>query len=140
MRALLFALPLALIATPAMAAPEKDRRIPPELSDPAIADKLTRASGVLARVLLDLPVGEIEAAMEGRTPPESDRRKRVRDEIGPDGERQLAAGIAASGPQMRSMQKALVSSLPALMGALEGMERELEKAVANLPDPTYPKR
>jgi len=140
MRALLFALPLALAATPAVAAPDADRRIPPELSDPAIADKLTRASGVLARVLLDLPAGELEAAMEGRTPTEADRRKRVRDEIGPDGEQQLAAGIAAAGPQMRSMQKALVSSLPALMGALEGMERELEKAVANLPDPTYPRR
>jgi hypothetical protein len=38
------------------------------------------------------------------------------------------------------MQKALVASLPALMKSLEGIERELERATANLPDPTYPKR
>ena len=41
---------------------------------------------------------------------------------------------------MRAMQKALVASLPALMSSLEGVERELERAVANMPDPTYPKR
>ena len=57
---------------------------------------------------------------------------------GPEAERQLAAEIAASGPQVRAMQKALVSSLPAIMGALEGVEKELEQAVANMPDPTYP--
>ena len=114
--------------------------LPPELSDPAIADKLSRASGVLARVLMDLPVGEIEAAMAGRTPTEADRRKKVRDEIGPEGERQLMAEVATSGPRMRAMQKALVASLPALMGALQGVEQELERAVANMPDPTYPKR
>ena len=141
MRTLLFAFPLMLAATPALAQQKPaDRQIPSELSDPAIADKLSRASGVLARVLMDMPVGEIEAAMEGRTPTEADRRRRVRDEIGPDGERQLMAHVAASGPQMRAMQKALVASLPALMGALEGVEKELERAVANMPDPTYPKR
>jgi hypothetical protein len=26
------------------------------------------------------------------------------------------------------------------MGALSGVEKELERAVANMPDPTYPKR
>jgi hypothetical protein len=141
MRSLLIALPLMLAAMPAMAqqAPA-DRQIPPELSDPAMADQLTRALVPLSKALLDLPLGEIEAAMAGRTPTDADRRKRVRDEIGPDGERELAAHVARAGPQMRAMQKALVSSLPALMGALSGMEKELERATANLPDPTYPKR
>ena len=141
MRAIWIALPLILAPVPAAAqqAPA-DRQIPPELSDPAIADKLSRASGVLARVLMDLPVGEIEAAMAGRTPTEADRRKKVRDEIGPEGERQLMAEVATSGPRMRAMQRALVASLPALMGALQGVEQELERAVANMPDPTYPKR
>ena len=140
MRSLLIALPLMLAATPALAqqAPA-DRQIPPELSDPAMADQLTRALVPLSKALLDLPLGEIEAAMAGRTPTDADRRKRVRDEIGPDGERELAAQVARAGPQMRAMQKALVSSLPALMGALSGMEKELERATANLPDPTYPK-
>jgi hypothetical protein len=38
------------------------------------------------------------------------------------------------------MQKALVSSLPRIMGALGEVEQELERAVSNLPDPTYPRR
>ena len=139
MRALLFALPLILVATPAMAAP-RDRTIPPELSDPAIADSLTRALVPLSKALMDLPIGELEAAIEGRPATEADRRKRVRDEIGPDGERQLTEQVARAGPQMRAIQKALVASLPALMSSLEGVERELERAVANMPDPTYPKR
>ena len=143
MPALLIALPLLLAATPATAAPEAPeapQQIPSELSDPAMADKLTRALGPRTRALLDLPVGELEAAIEGRTPTDADRRRRVRDEIGPDGERALASQVARAGPQMQAMQKALVASLPALMGALKGVEQELERATANLPDPTYPKR
>lgn len=143
MRALLIALPALLAAAPLAAQrtpPRADRQIPPEFSDPAIADKLTRALGPLSRALMDLPIGELEAAMEGRTPTEADRRKRVRDEIGPEGERELAAQVARAGPQMRAMQKALVASLPSIMKSLEGVEKELERAIANLPDPTYPKR
>ncbi len=41
---------------------------------------------------------------------------------------------------MQAMTKALVASLPTIMASLEGVERELERATANLPDPTYPKR
>jgi len=143
MRALLIALPGLLAAAPLAAQtapPHADRQIPPELSDPAIADQLTRAMVPLSKALMDLPIGEMEAALAGRTPTEADRRKKVRDEIGPEGERELAAQIAASGPQMRAMQKALVASLPALMGAFSGVEKELERAVANMPDPTYPKK
>lgn len=139
MRLALFALPIMLAASPALAAQE-DRTIPPEMSDPAMADKLTRMAEVLTRSLMDMPIGELEAAMEGRAPTEADRRKRVRDEVGPEAEREIAAEVAASGPRMRAMQKALVSSLPAIMGALEGVEKELERAVANIPDPTYPRR
>ena len=141
MRALLIALSVALIATPAMAAPQADHQIPPELSDPAMADKLTRMLGPLTKALMDMPIGEMEAAMGGREPTPADRNKRIRDEIGgPDAERKLQSDVAAVGPQMRVMQKALVSSLPAIMGALEGMGKELERATANLPDPTYPRR
>ena len=139
MRALLIALPLMLAAMPAVAAPA-ERAIPPELSDPAIADSLTRALVPLSRALMNLPIGELEAAIEGRPATEADRRKRVRDEIGPEGERELTEQMARAGPQMRAMQKALVASLPSIMASLEGVERELERAVANMPDPTYPKR
>ena len=42
MRALLIVLPLMLITTPAVAAPKPTPQVPPELSDPAMADRLAR--------------------------------------------------------------------------------------------------
>ena len=141
MRAFLIALPLALVANPALAAPDSIRQLPSELSDPAMADKLSDMLGPLMKAMMDMPIGEMEAAIAGREPTPADKSRRVRDTIGgPNAERKLQADLAATGPQMRAMQKALVASLPALMGALSGMEKELEKATANLPDPTYPKR
>ena len=141
MRALWIALPLMLAPVPAMAAPKQAPQIPPELSDPAMADKLGRMMGVLTRALMDMPVGELEATVEGREPTAADRSRRVRDRIGgPDAEREVEARVAASGRQMQAMSKALVASLPSIMQSLEGIERELERATANLPDPTYPKR
>ncbi len=141
MRLALIALPLMLAATPAMAAPKEAPQLPPELSDPAMADRLGRMMGALTRALMDMPVGELEAAAQGREPTAADRSRRVRDRIGgPDAEREVEAKVAASGRQMQAMTKALVASLPAIMASLEGVERELERATANLPDPTYPKR
>jgi hypothetical protein len=142
MRIALAALPLMLATTPAFAAPVPAApQIPPELSDPAMADKLGRIAGVLTKSLMDLPVGEMEAAIEGRPVTAADKTKRVRDSIGgPDAEQRVQADVAQSGRQMQAMTKALVASLPALMAAMGGVEKELERAVANIPDPTYPKR
>jgi hypothetical protein len=141
MRSFWIALPLMLAPVPAVAAPPQASQIPPELSDPAMADKLTRMLVPLSRALMDMPVGEIEAAAQGREPTAADRAKRVRDEIGgPEEQRQIEAGIAAAGPKMQAMQKALVASLPGLLAAFDGVEKQLERATANIPDPTYPKR
>jgi hypothetical protein len=141
MRSLLLALPLMIAATPALAAPREAPQLPPELNDPAMADKLGRMAGVLTRTLMDVPVGELEAAIEGREPIPADRSRRVRDHVGgPVAEREIEARVAASGRQMQAMGKALVASLPSIMASLENVERELERATANLPDPTYPRR
>ena len=48
--------------------------------------------------------------------------------------------ITEQANHLQAMTKALVASLPTIMASLEGVERELERATANLPDPTYPKR
>jgi hypothetical protein len=140
MRLALIALPLMLAATPAIAAPPAPQ-IPPELSDPAMADKLGRMAGVLTKSLMDLPVGEMEAAIEGRPVTQADKARRVRDSIGgPDAEQRVQAEVAQSGRQMQAMTNALVASLPSILAAMDGVEKELERAVANIPDPTYPKR
>ena len=51
--------PLALFASPAMAAPKEAPSLPPELSDSAMADKLGKMAGALTRALMDMPVGEL---------------------------------------------------------------------------------
>ena len=139
MRAIWIALPLLLAATPVDAAP-KDIQVPREFSDPAMADQLTKMLGPLSKALMEMPIGELEAAVAGREPTPADRAKRVRDEIGPEGQKNLEATIAQAGPQMRAMQKALVESLPSLMSALGDLESRMERVTANIPDPTYPKR
>jgi len=140
MRSLWIALPLLLAASPVAAEPA-DARLPAELSDPALADRLGRLMGTLTRSLMDMPVGEVEAAIEGREPTAADQARRVRDHVGGPGiEREVEAKVAASGRQVQALGQALMASLPAIMGSLAAAERELERAAANLPDPTYPKR
>lgn len=141
MRSLWIALPLMLAPAPALAAPKAPPQLPSELSDPAMADKLGHVAGALTRALMDIPVGEVEAAVQGREPTAADRSRRVRDEIGgPEAERHVEAQVAQSGRQMQAMGKALVASLPSIMSALDDVQKNLERATANLPDPTYPRR
>ena len=140
MRTAIRALPLMLAAAPAHAAPPAPQ-LPPQLTDPAMADKLGRVAGVLTKSLMDLPVGEVEAAIQGRPATPADRARRVRDEVNdPYLEQRVAAEAAQSGRKMQAATKALVASLPAIMGALGRVQDEVERAVANIPDPTYPRR
>jgi len=141
MRVCWIALPLMLASVPAMAAPREAPQLPREFTDPAMADKLGKMAGALTRALMDMPVGELEATIQGREPTPADRAKRVRDSIGgPQAERRVEAQVAQSGRHMQAMSKALVASLPSLMAALDDVERNLERAAANIPDPTYPRR
>jgi len=142
MRHSLLLLSALLIATPAVAAQSGPPvALPPVLADPALADNLGQVAGVLTRSLMNLPVGELEAAIEGRPVTPADRAKTVRDSVGdPYLDQRVAAEAAASGRTMQAAAKALVGSLPAIMRSLEGAKAELERAIGNLPDPTYPRR
>jgi hypothetical protein len=149
MRALLFS--LALVAAPAAAqAPSKpaDPRVETVevvrvLGDPAMAQKMTNVLQALSKALLDLPVGEVEAAIEGRPVTPADKGRTVRSvgrEENPNFERDLQRELAQAGPIMQSSMKALATSLPAMMKSMEEVTRAMERAMANLPSPTYPKR
>jgi hypothetical protein len=89
--------------------------------------------------VLDLPVGQIEAAAEGRPATEADRRRTVRDVAGVT-DRQVQHQIAVSGPKIQAAVEALQKSLPAVSRALSDAQTEIERAVANMPRPDYPKR
>lgn len=143
MRLLLIALPLALFATPAMAqrgpAPELSR----ELTDPAMADKFGKMAGALSRALLDLNVGEVQAAVEGRPVTEADRRRTVRDMAArgdPNIERNIERQAATSGAAIQVGLKAMATALPAIMESVDRAAAEIDRATANLPQPGYPRR
>lgn len=150
MRALAAFLPLALIASPALAqaapppAPAvSDIAIPPEFSDPALTDRLIDAMQVMSEAFLSLPVGEIEAAMQGRRPTAADRRRTVRSESRMS-ERELKQTIEEARPALHASRRVLTTALPRILGSLaqvgQEMEREIDRATANLPQPGYPRR
>ena len=131
----------ALVATPALAAQPAAPVLPPVLTDPAMADQLGRVAGAVTRSLMNLPVGEVEAAIEGRPATRADRSRTVRDSIGdPYVEQRIESQAAASGRTIQAASQALANSLPAILQAIDGATADIERAVANLPDPTYPRR
>src|SRR5687768_12117152 len=87
MRSKLFLIPLMLCASPAIAqtaAPVAPR--PPAtaemqrmLNDPAMVDRLSRAMEAMSKRFMNLPVGEVQAAVEGRAPTAAERKMTVRD-------------------------------------------------------------
>jgi hypothetical protein len=150
MRIGLLILPLAMMATPALgqarpapAAPPETIAVPPALSDPATAQKLSRMMQSLSQAFLNMPVGEIEAAAQGRTVTQADRQRTLR-QVGrrddPNFEQNLQRDLAATGPMMQATMKAFVAALPSMMKGMSEAGRELEKATDNMPRPNYPKR
>ena len=134
----------ALAQQPVKADPAPDTaEIQRALTDPAITDRLTKVLPALGDALLDMPVGQVQAAIEGRTPTKAERRTTVRD-LGrrddPNFERNLKADLANSGETMKAGMKAMAAALPAMMEGMKKAVEEMEKATATLPSPTYPKR
>jgi len=143
MRVAHFALPLAALVTPTVAAaapaPEETAEIQRQLTDPKWADRLTDAMLAMSKALMTMPVGEVEAAVQGRQPTVADKRRTVESETGMS-EQQLRRQIEDSRPAMEAGMKAMAAALPAIMKGFSDAQRELEKASANVPRPDYPKR
>lgn len=142
MRVVLAALPLLMLAAPAAAAPEQGAiQLPPEMTDPALGQKMGKIAGALSKAFMDLNVGEIEAAVEGREPNAADRNRKVRDMAGGQiDERVVEQQVAAATPAMQRGMQAMANSLPAILEAMRPAIEEVERATANLPRPGYPNR
>jgi hypothetical protein len=139
-------LPL-LVASPAIAQtpapPSATIVVPRELTDPATADRLAKTMDGLTKALLNLRVGEVQAAVEGRNPTPAERNLTVRDlarRDDPNFDRDVRRQIAETGPRIAQGMKALSDALPAITKALDDVSRAVDRAAANMPDPTYPKR
>lgn len=154
MRSRLLILPALLFAHSAAAAqaqqaaaaappPAPQFQVPPELSDPQLPARLGRISQALGKAVLDMPIGEIEAAIEGRQPTRADRRRTVRSAgraHNPNFERDLDQQLAQSGAMFEAAMKALMTSLPAMMQGLQQVGAAVEQATRNLPPPSAPNR
>jgi hypothetical protein len=136
--------PLLISATPALAqepvaAPASPVDVPRELTDPATTEKLADAMQALSKAFLDLPVGEVQAAVEGRKPTAAEKKMTLR-RADPNLERNLKRQMAEAKPMIEQSMKALADALPSMMQGLQQAQQSLERAAANMPDPTYPKR
>jgi hypothetical protein len=146
MRILITAALLAAVAAPAGAQPtarptepQRPVEIPPEILDGRTFDQLGTLMGALTKVFLDLPVGEIEAAVENRPVTREDKRRTVRSVTGTD-ERELTAEIEQSKGAMKAGGQAMARALPVIVESLNKAGQEIERATANLPQPGYPRR
>ena len=154
MRILAISLAFLTLATPAARATAQTPVAPPraadpaaqiarQLNDPATADRLARVMQSLTKAFLDLPVGAIEAAAEGRAPSAAEQRLTVRDagrRDDPNFDRKIAEQMARTRPMVEHSMKALGTALPAIMQSVRQAGDAIERAAANMPDPTYPRR
>ena len=110
MRIGLTLVPLALCAAPALAQPLPPPPAPPPLpqvlADPAMVDRMATIMQSLSQSLLDLPVGNVRAAIEGRPPTAADRHRTVGSETGLSA-RELNRRIAAAKPQIEQSIRAM---------------------------------
>lgn len=143
MRIHLFAAPLFLIAAPVAAQPTEPMQIPPQLTDPAMAETLGDMMQVLSKSLLDMRVGEIQAAAEGRQATAEEKRLTVRD-LGrrkdPNFDRNFERQIAQSKPMIQNSMRALAQALPAMSSTLSEAAGQMERVIENMPRPDYPRR
>ncbi len=145
MRPLLI-LPLLSLATPALAqaypAPPP-ASLPPQIMDPALPAQLGRMAGALTHAFMNLPVGELEAAIDGRPPSPSDRRKTIGSGTSRDNpyvEQDIQRDVASSAGAMQSSARAMQRAMPAIQQAIGQAAAAIERETANLPSPNYPRR
>ena len=142
MRKALLALPLAIMATPAFAAPPPPPiAIPPQFADPATADKLADMAQAMSKALLDLPAGEIEAAAEGRDATPQDKARTLRDVArrdDPNFDRNIDRKIAEARPKIRQSIRAINDALPAITRSLAEAAAAIQRVADNMPQPYDP--
>jgi len=141
MRKSLIILPFLLTSSPAFA--QAVPQLPPDLTDPATAQRLTNSMQALSSALLNMRVGEVAAALEGRPATPEERNLTVGDlarRDDPDFDRHFHDQIASVGPTMQRSIKAMNRALPEISRDLKDVRKSLERAIANMPDPNYPKR
>lgn len=139
----LLAVPLLAAAPPPAAGGDAIASVQQALDDPRTEARFGQIVQALSDAVLNLRVGEIQAAAEGRPATAAERKLTVRDVArrdDPQFESKLKRQLAQSVPALRQSMRALSASLPAIAKSFEDAGAAIERATTNLPDPTYPKR
>ena len=142
MRKTLILLPVLLASSPALAQSAPPRElgdVQQVLSDPATADRLANVVQALSQTILDLPVGGVQAAVQGRIPTPAERHMTIRDMARQD-DPNFDGQIAQARPMIHQGMNAMSQALPEIVQGLKQAERGLKRAAANMPDPNYPVR
>lgn len=144
MRKILILFPLLMTATPALAqeAPPSIQ-LPRELTDPQSAMKLAAKLQAISNALMNVRVGELSAALEGRQATRRERNLTVGDLVhrqDPNFEQHMQQKVATVGPKVLQTMQTVNRTLPQVMHDVNDVQRSIERAVSNLPDPTYPVR
>jgi len=144
MRKTLIILPLLLSASPAVAQEAPPTfQLPRELTDPEAQMRLAAKLQAISSALLNVRVGDVGAAIEGREATPAERNGTVGDMIrrkDPNFDRDVAREVATVGPKIQRSVQAINRTLPRVMRDVADAQRSIDRAVSNLPDPTYPQR
>lgn len=144
MRKALIILPLLLSASPAFAQDAPPAiQLPRELTDPDAQMRLAMKLQHMSNALLNMKVGEMRAALEGRDASPRERNETVGDVVrrkDPNFDRDMAREVATVGPKIQRSMQTLSRTLPRVMEDVADAQRSIDRAVSNLPDPTYPQR
>jgi hypothetical protein len=151
MRKSLVLLPLLLGATPALAqsvasaqpAEPKIVRVTHDLTDPANIDRLAQTMQAVSQALMNVKVGDARAALEGREASPRERNETVGDLVrrkDPNFDRDVQQQMASIGPMVKHSMRALNRALPQVLHDIDDAQRSLDRALANMPDPSYPQR
>jgi hypothetical protein len=137
MRKTLILLPLLLCASPALAqAAPPPPQLPPELTDPATIQRFTDQMEAVSHAVMDI-------RLDGREATPGEKRMTVGDlarRKDPDFERHLHQQMATVGPQIQRSVKAINRALPEIMRSVADAQKSIDRALANMPDPDYPRR
>ena len=98
---------------------------------------------LISDAALDLHVGTLKAAIDGRDPTPAERRMTVRDlarKNNPNFDRDLNRQVATVGPQLMRTVAEVNRAMPALQQVVNEAQASIDRITANLPDPTYPRR
>ena len=117
--------------------------MPQQLADPAALARVTDAMQSLSKALLDMKIGGVQAALEGRKATAAERNLTVGDlarRDDPEIDRHLNEQIAAARPKIEQGIRAMNQAMPEITADLQRAHKALERAIANMPDPNYPRR